>query len=172
MKKNLLSVPQITDTGRYVLFGPKEVMIFDEFETKSKSVVGGKKNESVYVLSAGTAFVGKVKTNNSADLWHQRLSHVGYDKLKLMMTKQFAIGLPNLDVNLDVVCSGCQYGKAHELPYGSSQHRSTAPLELVHTDVFGAVKQSLIEGKRYMITFIDDFSRYFWTNFMKEKSEA
>ncbi|XP_076886385.1 uncharacterized protein LOC143536225 [Bidens hawaiensis] len=28
MKKNLLSIPQITDTGRYVLFGPKEVMIF------------------------------------------------------------------------------------------------------------------------------------------------
>ena len=38
--------------------------------------------------------------------------------------------------------------------------------------VFGLVKQPSISDFRYMLTFIDDFSRYVWVYFMKEKSEA
>jgi len=45
-------------------------------------------------------------------------------------------------------------------------------LELVQSDVFGKVKQSPIKRYKYMITFIDDFSRHVWVEFMKEKSKA
>ena len=45
-------------------------------------------------------------------------------------------------------------------------------MELIHSDVFGPVKQISIGGMRYMVTFIDDFSRYVWVYFMKEKSET
>ena len=45
-------------------------------------------------------------------------------------------------------------------------------MELINSDVFGPVKQISIGGMRYMVTYIDDFSRYVWVNFMKEKSEA
>ncbi|KAG6528974.1 hypothetical protein ZIOFF_011166 [Zingiber officinale] len=37
-------------------------------------------------------------------------------------------------------------------------HIVKEPLELVHSDVFGPVKQPSIDGMRYMVTFIDDFS--------------
>ncbi|KAL5753796.1 hypothetical protein ACOSP7_022016 [Xanthoceras sorbifolium] len=73
---------------------------------------------------------------------------------------------------MDTVCAGCQYGKAHQLPYEESTFKSKKPLELVHSDVFGPVKQPSIGGMRYMVTFIDDFSRYVWVFFMKEKSET
>ncbi len=43
---------------------------------------------------------------------------------------------------------------------------------MVHPDVFGRVKQPSIKGMRYMVTFIDDFSRYVWVFFMKEKYET
>jgi 5'-3' exoribonuclease 2 len=46
------------------------------------------------------------------------------------------------------------------------------PLELIHSDVFGPVKQISLGGMRYMVTFMDDFSRYVWVYFMKEKSET
>jgi hypothetical protein len=46
------------------------------------------------------------------------------------------------------------------------------PLELIHSDVFGSVKQISLGGMRYMVTFVDDFSRYVWVYFMKEKSET
>ena len=45
-------------------------------------------------------------------------------------------------------------------------------MELIHSDVFGPIKQISIGGMRYMVTFIDDFSRYVWVYFVKEKSEA
>ncbi|KAE8722922.1 putative LRR receptor-like serine/threonine-protein kinase [Hibiscus syriacus] len=51
------------------------------------------------------------------------------------------------------------YGKAHQLPYDESKFKAKEPLELVHSDVFGPVKQQSISDMRYMVTLIDDFSR-------------
>lgn len=89
-----------------------------------------------------------------------------------MMQKTMLKGLPQLQVCDDVVCAGRQYGKAHLLPFEESSYQAKAPLELIHSDVFGKIKQSSVSGFKYMTTFIDDFSRYVWVDFMKEKSEA
>lgn len=70
------------------------------------------------------------------------------------------------------VCIGCQYGKAHQLSYKKSKFRVKEPLNLAHSNVILLVKQPLIVGMQYMITFIDDFSRYVYVLFMKEKSNT
>ena len=80
-------------------------------------------------------------------------------------------GLPQLEVKTDVVCAGCQYGKAHQLPYKESGFKVKKPLELIHSDLFGPVKQASISRMRYMVTFIGDYLRYVWIFFMKEKSD-
>lgn len=123
-------------------------------------------------MSTSTAYVEKTKVNLNIDMWHKRLGHVGLDKLERIIKNNLVKGIPNLEVKKEIVCTRCQYGKSHQQPYEPSSHRSTKPLELVHSDVFGPVKQSSLTGKRYMITFIDDFSRFVWVYFMKEKSEA
>jgi len=81
-------------------------------------------------------------------------------------------GLPQLEVRTDTVCAGCQYGKAHQLSYEESKFIAKKPLELVNSDVFGPVKQAFIGGMRYMVTFINDFLRYVWVYFQKEKSKT
>ena len=123
-------------------------------------------------MSAQEAHVDKTRNNEKVDFWHARLGHVSYNKLKAMMKKEMLRGLPYLEIRDNIICAGCQYGKAHELPYEESRYRAETPLQLVHLDVFGPVKQPSISKNRYMITFIDDFSRYVWVDFMKEKSEA
>lgn len=123
-------------------------------------------------MSSESSYVEKTKKNQNADLWHMRLSHVSYEKLDMMMKKKLVNGLPQLEVKTNLVCVGCQYGRAHQLPYEKSSCQAKAPLELVHSDVFGPVKQPSVKGMRYMVTFIDDFSRYVWVYFMKEKSEV
>ncbi|KAJ9565416.1 hypothetical protein OSB04_001382 [Centaurea solstitialis] len=172
MKKNLLLVSQLTSLGNYLLFGPEDVKVYKDIKISEKPTMEGQKVESVYVLSAESAYVEKTRKNETADLWHARLGHVGYHKLKVIMEKSMLNGLPQLDVKTDVVCAGCQYGKAHQLPYKESKFRAHKPLELVHSDVFGPVKQTSISGMRYMVTFIDDYSRYVWVFFMKEKSDT
>jgi hypothetical protein len=41
LKKNLLSVPQITETDHYVVFRPEDVKVCEHFETSSKAVLQG-----------------------------------------------------------------------------------------------------------------------------------
>ena len=60
----------------------------------------------------------------------------------------------------------------HQLPYKEYKFIAKEPLELVYSDVFGPVKQASISGRKYLVTFIDDFSRYVWIYFMKKKSET
>ena len=42
----------------------------------------------------------------------------------------------------------------------------------MHADICGPVKPISNSKKRYLITFIDDFSRKTWVYFLTEKSEA
>ena len=81
-------------------------------------------------------------------------------------------GMPNLKVLDNIICACFQYGKAYKLPYEESRYRVEKLLELVHLDVFGLVKKLLINKNKYMITFINDFSRFVQADFMKEKLEA
>lgn len=45
-------------------------------------------------------------------------------------------------------------------------------MELVHSDICGPINPISNGGKRYFITFIDEFSRKKWVHFLQEKSEA
>ena len=82
LKKNLASVSQITDSRRYVLFGPKDVQILSNVEHVAADVMFcGKRKESLYVLSASEEYIKKVGHNASSTLWHARLGHVGFQLL-------------------------------------------------------------------------------------------
>ncbi|KAH7864697.1 hypothetical protein Vadar_032733 [Vaccinium darrowii] len=116
MKKNLLSVSQLTSSGNYVVFGPKDVKVYQSLKPVGTPIMEGRRLESIYVMSAESAYVDKTRKNETADLWHARLGHVSYHKLKIMMKKAMLKDLPQLDVREDVICAGCQYGKAHQLP--------------------------------------------------------
>lgn len=172
LKKNLLSVSQLIEEEKYVLFGPEGVSIFRRVKVIGTPILEGRRRQSVYVLSVESAYVDKTRRNETRDLWYIRLGHVNYIKLKEMIQKQVLKGLPQIDIRTDTVCASCQYGKAHQLPYKKSEYRSEIPLELIHSDVFDPMKQIYLGGMRYMVTFIDDFSRYVWVYFMKEKSET
>jgi len=165
-------VAQLTSSDHYVLFGPQDVKVYRDLEIIKEPMMKGQKLESIYVMSVETAYVDKTRRNKTTDLRHMRLGHVSYSKLDVMIKRSMLKGLPQLEVRKDTVCAGCQYGKAHQLPYKESKFKAKEPLELVHSDVFEPVKQASISGRKYLVTFIDDFSRYVWIYFMKKKSET
>ena len=78
---------------------------------------------------------------------------MSYTKLKVMMKKSMLKGLPELDVMEDIICAGCQFSKAHQLPYEDSKFKSQAPLEHIHSDVFGLVKQYSVSGLAIHVGF-------------------
>jgi histone deacetylase 1/2 len=69
------------------------------------------------------------------------------------------------------VCDACQKAKSHQLPYPKSSSSSSHPLELVYSDVWGHAPDS-VGGKRYYVSFIDDYSKFTWIYLLKFKSEV
>nr|DAD30116.1 TPA_asm: hypothetical protein HUJ06_031584 [Nelumbo nucifera] len=114
LKKNLASVSQITDSGRYVLFGPNNVQILSNVKHIEADILfTRKRKESLYVLSASDAYVEKTGQNANAALWHARLGHVGYQLLQKISSQKLLDGIPIFkDFHHDMVCSGCRYGKS------------------------------------------------------------
>ena len=113
MKKNLLSVSQLTNSGKFVVFGPRDVKVCQQVKIVDTPIMEGQKVASMYILLAEDAYMKKTKGGDITALWYARLGLVNYHKLKMMMSKQLLRGLLNLDVRIDVVYIGCQYGKAH-----------------------------------------------------------
>ncbi|KAL4347792.1 hypothetical protein GQ457_17G001580 [Hibiscus cannabinus] len=174
LKRNLISVSQITDSGKFVLFGPKDVKVLENVKNISADIVtSGEKRGSLFVMAAGEAYVKKTSQTESAAIWHARLGHLGYQLLQKISSKRLVDGMPSLrNVREDVICQGCQFGKSHRLPFMKSSNRKTSILELIHTDLMGPTKTPSFSGYRYAMVLVDDFSRYTWIKFLKEKSEA
>jgi hypothetical protein len=59
----------------------------------------------------------------------------------------------SLEFSKESMCDACQQGKSHQLPFPKSFSVSQAPLELVHSDVWG-LPQHLLEGKIIMLALL------------------
>ena len=89
-----------------------------------------------------------------------------------MHRKGMLKGLPLIE-KLDNLCEGCILGKQHReiFPTGKSI-REKAPLEIVHSDVCGPMHIPSFAGNKYVLTFIDDYTRKTWVYMLKQKSEV
>ena len=52
------------------------------------------------------------------------------------------------------------------------EQRTSRKLELIHSDVYGPMQTNSLGGKRYFVTFIDDFSECAAVFFISHKSEV
>jgi hypothetical protein len=73
--------------------------------------------------------------------------------------------------NKEVVCDVCLWAKAHQLSYPVSSHQSSSPLDSVFSDVWRPAIDSF-RGKKYYVSFIDDFSKFTWIYLLRRKSEV
>ena len=81
-------------------------------------------------------------------------------------------GLPNMDFE-GKFCEECVLNKhARTSIQKKAEFWAKQPLELIHADICGPITPESFSGKRYLISFIDDYSRKTWAYFLKEKSEA
>ena len=70
-------------------------------------------------------------------------------------------------------CEGCVQGKATKRkPKPLGEIRSTRRLEKVHSDVCGLMQTASNSGKKYMVTFVDDYSKSCAVYFMAHKSDT
>jgi len=93
--------------------------------------------------------------------------------MKKAISEEAIRGLPKLKIAEGNICGECQIGKQTKMPHKMLQHSTTTRvLELLHMDLMGPMQVESLGGKRYAYVVVDDFSRYTWINFLKEKSDT
>jgi hypothetical protein len=101
--------------------------------------------------------------------WHHRLGHPSSSIVHKVVSLN---NLPSSkDQTTEIVCDAYQKAKSHQLPYPISSSESSAPLQLIHSDVWGPALD-FVGRKKYHVSFIDDFSKYTWIYLLKFKSEV
>jgi hypothetical protein len=69
------------------------------------------------------------------------------------------------------ICEGCVLGKHPEEKFDKGKtHKAYFTLYLIHSDLMGQFTHPSISKSRYLLIFVDDFSRFTLIFFLREKS--
>ncbi|GJS41285.1 retrovirus-related pol polyprotein from transposon TNT 1-94 [Tanacetum coccineum] len=106
-------------------------------------------------------------------LWHRRLSHLNFGTLNKLAKDGLARGIPRLKFQKDHLCSACALGKSKKSSHQpKAEDTNQDKLYLLHMDLCGLMRVASINGKRYILVIVDDYSRFTWVRFLKTKDEA
>jgi transposase InsO family protein len=170
---NLLSISQLCASGFNFLF-TNEGVTFIRRSDGSVAFKGVPKGTLYLVnFSQEKAQLDKclVIKSSSGWLWHRRLAHVGMRNLNKLLKGDHILGLTNVSIEKDRICSACQAGKQVGVPHPSKSIVTTVkPLELLHMDLFGPVAYISIGGNKYGLIIVDDYSRFTWIFFLHNKN--
>lgn len=101
-----------------------------------------------------------------------RYGHLGWSGLTIFQQKNMVKGLPKFHTHTKV-CEECLVGKQQRDPFPKkSTWRASQSLQLVYANICGPINPIFNSKKRYLISFIDDYSRKTWVYYLVEKSEA
>ncbi|UYV67115.1 hypothetical protein LAZ67_4003928 [Cordylochernes scorpioides] len=177
---NLLSVSAATSNGCKVTFNRDWCTI----ERDHTALANGILDNGIYRLhlddnlqtrtfKANVAKQNHCKNKNCLMLWHDRLGHRNIESIKKIRNENLARGLSLNNCSHSTDCVQCIQGKLTETPFPKkTEYRATETLQLVHSDICGPLPTNSLSGKRYFITFTDDYSRYTKTYLLKGKDEA
>ncbi len=139
---NLISVRELTKDGHVVLFEDNECKIK---QGNDFSAIGQ------YISS--TYLLNEVREASFPCLheWHRRLAHWNYQGIK---------DIPNIKITRCACtkqCDACMKGKSTALPFPTSTKPERC-LDVVVSDVCGAIRPQSIGGFNYYLTLTDIFS--------------
>jgi transposase InsO family protein len=175
---NLLSVSKVVTNGANVVFTPDACVIKKEKKTVMKGIQQGGlyKFRAPAILNKETSeFAGTAKGTISAEIWHKRYGHLGYDGLKRLVKEDMVKGInlaPEDIKKTPDICKACAQAKHSRSPFGRAEDKTTGVLDLVHMDICGPLPEETPGGKKYFITFLDDYSRYSDVVLLELKSDA
>ncbi|GAU33542.1 hypothetical protein TSUD_143350 [Trifolium subterraneum] len=170
INQSLLSVGQMMEKNYTLHFKDKRCTILDPSGSKLMTV--GMRGKSFPIEWKQTTMHAFPSNVDDSSLWHRRLGHFSYSTLKQMSSHDLVENLPIIDDVVDM-CDVCQFGKQSRLPFPvESTWRASEKLQLIHTDVCGPMPTTSLNGNKYFLLFIDDFTRMCWVFFLRQESDV
>ncbi|CAB0018882.1 unnamed protein product, partial [Nesidiocoris tenuis] len=175
LRCNLMSVAKMEAAGLEIVFKDSHVFVLDK---KKKVFLEGLKKTNMFKV---TLFVKDFiessackaySVPNDQMLWHRRLGHASAGKLKIMLDKGL-IRLDNISEKCEeIFCEPCVKGRQTKDFCARYDGKTNRPLELLHSDVCGPISPPTHDGKRYILTFHDDYSKFTYVYLLERKSEV
>ena len=151
----------------------------------AQSSAGGEQNEAVPVCAVSlnvhsAQILAAPRDVSPLRLMHERLNHLNVRQMVQMRASDMVEGAHSLPSSIPpsgsrLSCESCIIGKSHRatMPRKATAQRVTRCLQLVHSDVCGPVRCPAFNNEeRYLVTFVDDFSRYVVVYAMKTRDEV
>lgn len=163
---NFISVGKVAAKD-IVKFNAREARILD---SNGKTVLTAKKVGDLFLYASGKMNLFFMNESESLK-WHYRYGHLNVASLRQLSDENLVHGM-KLKFPNEINCAVCLKSKCTTKPFTHSQNRASNLLEIIHTDICGPVNKDSIGGARYILTFIDDRSRFVFVYFLKNKDET
>ncbi|GJY61215.1 retrovirus-related pol polyprotein from transposon TNT 1-94 [Tanacetum coccineum] len=146
LSHNLFSVGQFCDAGLEVAFRKYTCYIRNKDKV---DLLKGSRTTNLYSISlkdmmeaSPVCLLSKASSTKSW-LWHHRLNHLNFETLNELAQKD----LVRVNTNTEV-------------------------LNTLHMDLCGPIRVESINGKKYILVIVDDYTRFSWVRFLRTKDET
>nr|GFC44289.1 retrovirus-related Pol polyprotein from transposon TNT 1-94 [Tanacetum cinerariifolium] len=173
---NLFSVGQFCDSDLEVAFRQHTYFIRN---LDGVDLLTGSRGNNLHTLSlqdmmasSPICLLSKASKTKSW-LWHRRLSHLNFSAINHLARQGLVRGLLKLKFEKDHLCSACAMGKSMKKSHKpKSEDTNQEKLYLLHMDLCGPMRVESVNGKKYILVIVDDYSRFTWVKFLRSKDEA
>ncbi|GKE63549.1 retrovirus-related pol polyprotein from transposon TNT 1-94 [Tanacetum coccineum] len=173
---NLFSVGQFYDSNLEVAFCQHTYFIQN---LEGVDLLNRSRGNNLYTLSltdmmtsSPICLLSKASKTKSW-LWHRCLSHLNFGAINYLARHGLVRGLPKLKFEKDHLCSACAMGKSKKNPHKpKSEDTNQEKLYLLHMDLYGPMRIASVNGKKYILVIVDDYSRFTWVKCLRSKDEA
>jgi hypothetical protein len=169
VKTRFMSTRALAQKGADVMFTKDSFKIV----VNQQRVADGYLENNLYWLDAARIGLNAhVKSATSLHTWHQCMGHISHAALKSYGPSALTGMDLDSSTTAPTVCCGCEEGKSSRKPFSvSPSKRTTAILEIVHSDLAGPMQTISIQGSFYAATFIDDHSKHAVVYFIQLKDQ-
>ena len=160
-KQNIFSVQRATDGGAKFTFAKGE----NEMVAKKGVTFDIEEKGRLYYLNSA---ISKKDGKHSIGEWHRRLGHLNINDVRKLskMVEDMVI----TDSVVGDQCEVCIATKMTETRSRTPDKRATEPFELVHSDLSGPIPINNVNGYKYIINFVCDYSGLLIVYLLKDKS--
>jgi transposase InsO family protein len=173
LKSNLISLGQLTEIGYKIEMDDDLIEVTEKSDMRIIMRVQRSRNRLYKIELKIVEPVNLLaNVNDQSWLWHDRLGHVNFESVRMLVEKEMAGGLP-LIKHLDQVWHFCLSAKQTRTSFPKcSRWRSDEPLELIHVDLCGPITPKTIGGNKYFMLLVDDCTRWMLVSILKTKDQA
>ncbi|GJS58096.1 retrovirus-related pol polyprotein from transposon TNT 1-94 [Tanacetum coccineum] len=173
---NLFSVGRFCDSNLEVAFRQHTCFICN---LEGVDLLTGSRGNNLYTLSLGDMMMSSPicllsKASKSKSwLWHRHLSHLNFGTINHLARHVLVRGLPKIKFEKYHLCSACAMGKSEKKPHKPKfEDTNQEKMYLLHVDLCGPMCVASVNGKKYILIIVDDYSRFTSVKCLRSKDEA